>query len=96
MTIIATVPTAIGSGAIGAQAASTSELAFDSSSPGGVPLVPGQRQPEVLPGHRAAVVGLHAVLHDAGAPAAGDDADAAQDRHPDEERDDRDQRRRSW
>ena len=33
--IIATVPTAIGSGAIGAQAASTSEAALDSSSPVG-------------------------------------------------------------
>ena len=35
ITIIATVPTAIGSGAIGPQAASTSELALDSSSPVG-------------------------------------------------------------
>ena len=35
MTIIATVPTAIGSGAIGAQAASTSELALESSWPVG-------------------------------------------------------------
>ena len=31
MTIIATVPTAIGNGAIGPQAASTSELALESS-----------------------------------------------------------------
>ena len=35
ITIIASVPTAIGSGAIGAQAASTSELALESSSPVG-------------------------------------------------------------
>ena len=35
ITIIATVPTAIGSGAIGAQAASTSEFALDSSWPVG-------------------------------------------------------------
>ena len=35
ITIIATVPTAIGSGAIGAQAASTSELALESSWPVG-------------------------------------------------------------
>ena len=35
MTIIATVPTAIGSGAIGPQAASTSELALESSWPVG-------------------------------------------------------------
>ena len=35
MTIIARVPTAIGSGAIGAHAASTSELALESSSPVG-------------------------------------------------------------
>jgi hypothetical protein len=35
ITIIARVPTAIGRGAIGAQAASTSELALDSSSPVG-------------------------------------------------------------
>ena len=35
ITIIATVPTAIGSGAIGPQAASTSELALESSSPVG-------------------------------------------------------------
>ena len=35
ITIIASVPTAIGSGAIGAHAASTSELALDSSSPVG-------------------------------------------------------------
>ena len=35
ITIIASVPTAIGSGAIGAHAASTSALALDSSSPVG-------------------------------------------------------------
>ncbi len=35
MTSIATVPTAIGSGAIGPQAASTSELALESSCPVG-------------------------------------------------------------
>ena len=35
ITIIARVPTAIGSGAIGAHAASTSELALESSSPVG-------------------------------------------------------------
>ncbi len=35
ITIIATVPTAIGSGAIGAQAASTSEFALESSWPVG-------------------------------------------------------------
>ena len=35
ITIIATVPTAIGSGAIGPQAASTSELALESSWPVG-------------------------------------------------------------
>ena len=56
---------------------------------GRVPLVPLHRQREVLPGDRAAVVGLHAVLHDAGAEAAGDDADRAQDRDAEEQREDR-------
>ncbi|WP_278256138.1 hypothetical protein [Nocardioides convexus] len=79
------MPTAIGSGAIGPHAASTSELAFDSRLARGVPLVPLHRQAEVLAGDRAAAVRLHPVLHDAGAQAARHDADRAQDRHAGEQ-----------
>ena len=42
--------------------------------PGGVALVPGQRQAEVLPGDAAAVGRLEAVLHDPGRGPAYDDA----------------------
>ena len=54
--------------------------------PGRVALVPLHREGEVLAGHGAAGVGLHPVLHDAGAEAARDDADRAQDRDAEEER----------
>ena len=57
--------------------------------PGGVPLVPGHRQVEVLAGDLAPVGGLHAVLHHAGAETPGDDADGTQDRDPEEQRQDR-------
>ena len=53
---------------------------------GRVALVPLHGQAEVLAGDRAAVVRLHAVLHDAGAQAAGDDADRPQDGHAEEQR----------
>jgi hypothetical protein len=43
--------------------------------PGRVPLVPGQRQPQVLLGDVAAGAGLHAVLHDAGEDPPARDAD---------------------
>ena len=56
---------------------------------GRVPLVPLHREGEVLPGDRAAVVRLHAVLHDAGAEPAGDDADRAEQGHADEQPEDR-------
>ena len=58
---------------------------------GRVPLVPLHREGEVLPGDGAAGAGLHAVLHDAGPEPAGDDADRAQDRDAEEERQHRDQ-----
>ena len=57
--------------------------------PGRVPLVPLHREGEVLAGDRAAVVRLHAVLHDAGAEPAGDDADRAEQGHADEQPEDR-------
>ena len=56
---------------------------------GRVPLVPLHREREVLAGDRAAVVRLHAVLHDAGAEPTGDDADGAQDGDAEEEGQDR-------
>ena len=56
---------------------------------GRVALVPLHRQREVLPGDGAAGVGLHAVLHDAGAEPAGHDADRAQDRDAEEQREHR-------
>ena len=48
---------------------------------GRVTLVPLHGEREVLAGDRAAAVRLHAVLHDAGAEPAGDDADRAQHEH---------------
>ena len=61
---------------------------------GGVALVPLHREGEVLAGDRAAVVRLHAVLHDAGAEPAGHDADRAQQRDAEEQREHRPQHRR--
>ena len=58
---------------------------------GRVALVPLHREREVLPGHRAAAVRLHAVLHDPGAEPAGDDADRAQQGHAEEQGEHRDQ-----
>jgi hypothetical protein len=49
--------------------------------PRGVPLVPRQRQPQVLAGDPAAVVGLQAVAHDAGEEPAPEDAEDLEDRH---------------
>ena len=46
---------------------------------GGVPLVPGQRQPEVLAGDAAAVVGQQPVAHDPGEQAPAEDADDLED-----------------
>ena len=45
-----------------------------------VPVVPGQRQPEVLAGHAPPVAGLQAVLHDAGVVPPGHDAGRLDDR----------------
>ena len=58
---------------------------------GRVPLVPLHREREVLPGDRAAAVRLHAVLHDAGAEPARHDADRAQQRDAEEQRQHRDE-----
>ena len=47
---------------------------------GGVALVPGQRQPQVLAGDPAAVVGLQPVAHDPGEQPAAEDADDLEQR----------------
>ena len=57
---------------------------------GRVAVVPLHREREVLPGHLPAGVGLHAVLHDTRAEPARHDADRAQQRDAEEEREDRD------
>ncbi len=53
---------------------------------GRVLLVPGQREPQVLPGDPAPVRGLQPVLHDPGADPPADDADDLEDRDAEDER----------
>ena len=80
MTSMTTTPTAIGSGAIGAQVGLDVGVGVGQQLPGRVPVVPGQRQLQVLPGDPRGGTGLQPVLHDPGEEAAAGHADRLEQR----------------